>query len=405
MTAAGQVAQFVVAQVGDHLAQPLVGAEEVVADELAVLDGVALELAVDGGVHLVEQHPVLVLGEQVVPLRAPDDLDDVPAGTAEGRFEFLDHLAVATHRAVEALQVAVDDEDQVVELLTRGERDGAERLGFVGLAVAEEAPDTAVGGVVDVAVLEVPVESGLVERRDRPEAHRHRRELPEVGHQARVRVRREAPPAAPDLTPEVVEVVLGEAPFEERAGVHARRRVALVVDVVAGAAIVLAAEEVVEPDLVQRGRAGIGRQVTADAVGGLVGPHHHHRRVPADERPDAPLDVLVAGEPRLLLARDRVDVRGRHRGRERHLARRCPLHQAGEQVAGPGLAVSVDDGVEAVQPLLGLGRIDVGQLVHVAVEDHGRQSRSVTDGYAPGRADFGGPGRIRGIGCRGWSNS
>ena len=125
VAAAGQVAQLVVGQVGDHLAQARVGAEEVVADVLAGLDRVALELAVDGRVHLVEQHAVLVLGQQLVPLRAPDDLDDVPAGAAEDGLQLLDDLAVAADRAVEALQVAVDDEDQVVELLAGGERDGA----------------------------------------------------------------------------------------------------------------------------------------------------------------------------------------------------------------------------------------------------------------------------------------
>jgi hypothetical protein len=36
---------------------------------------------------------------------------------AKYAFEFLDDLAVATHRAVQALQVAIDDPDQVVELL------------------------------------------------------------------------------------------------------------------------------------------------------------------------------------------------------------------------------------------------------------------------------------------------
>jgi hypothetical protein len=81
------------------------------------------------------------LASSGVPVAAPDHLDDVPAGAAEDRLEFLDDLAVAAHRAVEPLQVAVDDEDQVVELLARGERDGAERLGLVGLAVAEERPD------------------------------------------------------------------------------------------------------------------------------------------------------------------------------------------------------------------------------------------------------------------------
>ena len=265
-------------------------------------DGVALELAVDGGVHLVEQHAVLVLGEQVVPLRTPDDLDDVPAGTAERRFEFLDDLAVAAHRTVESLQVAVDDEHEVVELLTRGERDRSEGFGFVGFAVAEEAPHAAVGGVVDVPVLEVAVESGLVERGDRAEAHRHRRELPEVGHQSRVRIRRQPASVAPDLATEVVEVVLGQATFEEGAGVDARSSVALVVDVVAGAAVVLAAEEVVEADLVQRRRAGEGGEVATDAVGGLVGAHHHHRGVPTDERSDPTFDVFVAREPWLLLA-------------------------------------------------------------------------------------------------------
>ena len=71
---------------------------------------------------LLDEHAVDVAGEQLVPLAAPDDLDDVPAGAAEQRLELLDDLAVAAHRAVEALQVAVDDEGQVVEPLARRER-------------------------------------------------------------------------------------------------------------------------------------------------------------------------------------------------------------------------------------------------------------------------------------------
>ena len=150
MAAAGQVDQVVVAEVRHHLAQARVGAEEVVADVRAVLDAVALELAVDGGVQLVEQHAVLVLGQQLVPLRPEDDLDDVPAGAAEHGLELLDDLAVAAHRAVEALQVAVDDEDEVVELLAAGQRERAERLGLVALAVAEERPHAALAGVVEL---------------------------------------------------------------------------------------------------------------------------------------------------------------------------------------------------------------------------------------------------------------
>ena len=45
-----------------------------------------------------------------------------------------------------------------------------------------------------------------------------------------------------------------------------------------------------------------------------------------------------------------------------------------QQEPGAGLAVDVDDGVEAVEPLLRLAGIDVGQLVDEAVEDHGPHS-------------------------------
>ena len=67
-----------------------------------------------------------------------------------------------------------------------------ERLGLVALAVAEEAPHPRAAGVVDAAVVQVAVEAGLVDRVDRAEAHRHGRVLPEVGHEPRVRVARQA---------------------------------------------------------------------------------------------------------------------------------------------------------------------------------------------------------------------
>jgi hypothetical protein len=50
-------------------------------------------------------------------------------------------LPLPRTRTVEPLQIAVDHEDQVVELLAHGHRDRAHRLGLVRLAVAEEAPD------------------------------------------------------------------------------------------------------------------------------------------------------------------------------------------------------------------------------------------------------------------------
>jgi hypothetical protein len=251
VTAAGKEAQLIVGEVVDELAQARVGAEEVLTDVGAGLHGVALELAVHRGGHLVQQHAVHVAREQLVPLGTPDDLDDVPAGAAEHGFEFLDDLAVAADRAVQALQVAVDDEDEVVELLARRQRQRAQRFGLVGLAVAEERPHAGFGGVVEPAVVEVAVEAGLVDRVDRAEAHRHGGELPEVRHEAGMRIAGEPLAATTDLPPEVVQVVLGQAAFEVGAGVRAGRCVALDVDVVTGLTVVLATEEVVEADLVQ----------------------------------------------------------------------------------------------------------------------------------------------------------
>ena len=92
-----------------------VAAEEVVADVGAVVGLVGLVVAVGRGVHQVHQRAVTVGVQQRVPLAAPHHLDDVPARTAEERLQLLDDLAVAAYRAVQALQVAVDDERQVVQ--------------------------------------------------------------------------------------------------------------------------------------------------------------------------------------------------------------------------------------------------------------------------------------------------
>ncbi len=369
--AAAQLGQVVVGQVLDELAQARIRPEEVLADVRPAGDRVLLELAVERVVHLLDEDAVDVTGQQLVPLPGPDDLDDVPAGAAERGFELLDDLAVAAHRAVEALQVAVHDEGQVVEALARSDVERAERLGLIGLAVADERPDARSARVEDAAVLEVAVEPGLVDRADRAEAHGDRRVLPEVRHEPRVRVRAQPGLAGDRLAPEVVELVLAEPPLEERAGVDPGRRVALVEDLVAGLAVVLAPEEVVEADLVQAGRRGVRREVPADAGEAAVRAEHHRRRVPADEPADPPLDLLVAREERLLLGADRVDVAGLGERRQPDLELAGALQQLVDEKPGTGLAGLLDDLVERFHPFLGFVRVDVRQLVLELVEVHG----------------------------------
>ncbi len=348
--AAGERDQLVVTQVLDHLAQAGVGAEEVLPDVGTGLDGQLLVLAVDRRVHAVEQDAVDVLGQQRVPPRAPDHLDDVPARPAEHRLELLDDLPVAADGTVEALQVAVDDEDEVVEVLPAGDAEGADGLGLVHLAVAHEAPDAAAARVDQAAQLEVAVDVGLVDGGDRAQPHRDGGELPEVGQRAGVGIAGQ--PVAAHLVAEVVELLLGQPALDEGAGVDAGRRVPLEEDLVPEAAVGLAAEEVVEADLVERGRAGIGGQVPADALGARVGPGDHGGGVPADVGADPALLVLVAGEPGLVVGRDGVHVGGRDRGGEVDLLGARPLQELHEQVARPGAAPGVDDGVERIEPLL-----------------------------------------------------
>ena len=294
--AAAQLPDLLVAHVRRELAETGIGSEEVLADESTVFGLEALVLAVDRRVHLVDEHPVEVVRQQRVPVRAPDDLDHVPPRAAEHGFEFLDDFPVAPHRSVEALQVGVDDPNEVVEFLARRKRDRPESFGLVRLAVADETPHPGSGGVVDAPVVQVLEELRLVDRVDRPEPHRNGRILPELGHESGVGIARQ--PAA-DLSTEPVEVAFIEAVFHERPGVDPWCGVTLDIDGIAGGTVLLAAEEVVETDLVQHCRRREGRQVPADARRSLVRLDDHHRGVPADETPDPALEVLVAGEPRL----------------------------------------------------------------------------------------------------------
>ena len=164
----------------------------------------------------------------------PDDLDDVPAGAAEDRLQLLDDLAVAAHRSVQALEVAVDDEGEVVEPLARGDAQPAQRLRLVHLAVADEGPHPRAAGVGQAARGEVAVEAGLVDRGQRAEAHatpsgtaRSRASAAGAGYEG-ARCRRQR------LAAEVVELLLGQPALEEGAGVDPGRRVALEEDLVAG---------------------------------------------------------------------------------------------------------------------------------------------------------------------------
>ena len=190
----------------------------------------------------------------------------------------------------------------------RGERDRAQRLRLVHLAVAHERPDLAALGRRDAAVLQVAHEARLVDRHDRAEPHGYGRELPEIGHEPRMRIGGE--PLAADFLAEVVQLLFADAALEIGARVDAGRGMALEVDEVAAEAVVRGAEEMVEADVVQRRGRGEARDVAAELGGFLVRAHHHRHRVPAHERAELVLELRVARRALLLRERDRVEVGG-----------------------------------------------------------------------------------------------
>ena len=155
VAAPGQRPDLVVGPVRDHSGRLGVAAEEVLADVGSVLRLEVLVLAVDAFLHQLAQSAGRVPCEQRVPVRAPQTLDDVPAGSAEIGFELLHDLAVAAHGPVEPLQVAADDEYKVIELFASGERDRAEQLGLVHFPVAAEDPHFPRGSVGEAATMQV----------------------------------------------------------------------------------------------------------------------------------------------------------------------------------------------------------------------------------------------------------
>ena len=178
------------------------------------------------------------------------------------------------------------------------------------------------------------------------------------------------PDAVLHLLAEVRQLGVGEPALEERPCVDAGGGVPLDEDLVTTARGVLALEEVVEADLVEGGGGLVRRDVAADLEALAVRARDHHRGVPPDEGTDAALDLLVAGEPRLPLGRDRVDVVGAAQGRDAHLLLAGALEELEHHVAGSGPAAVVDELVQRLEPLTGLVGVDVGKLGGEALVDH-----------------------------------
>ena len=200
-----------IAHIGHHFEQFRRMAKEVLAGIATAPDLVSLIVAVDDLFHASPQDSMGIFGEQWIPVAPPDHLENTPACTPKTRLELLDNFAIASNGTIQSLKIAVDHKNQIVELLTAGQRDGPQALRFIGLAVAQKAPNLAIINREKSTVLHVLHKAGLIDRRQGAQAHRNRGELPEIGHQSRMGIRGQA--AAIHLPAKIMQLLLGQTTF------------------------------------------------------------------------------------------------------------------------------------------------------------------------------------------------
>ncbi len=163
-----------------------------------------------------------------------------------------------------------------------------------------------------------------------------------------------------DLLPKVFELLFGDATFQKGARVHARRGVSLKEDEVAAERLARRAEEMIEADVVQRRRRREAGDVAAELRADLVRAHDHRERVPADVMAQPRFELAVAGHRRLLVGRNRVDVRRLLAERHVRAVALRLVDELRDEVAGALGAFGLDDAAHRLEPFASLLRIGIG---------------------------------------------
>ena len=116
MTTTVQTRDVMVRQLIGHLFKLWVFPKELFTHKARIACLIQLVLTIDHFFHTVLEHTCHVFIKQCIPVTTPDDFNHAPACTAKYRLQLLNNLAITTHRAIEALQVTVDDPNQVIQL-------------------------------------------------------------------------------------------------------------------------------------------------------------------------------------------------------------------------------------------------------------------------------------------------
>ncbi len=348
VTAAIEVHDVFVRQVLNQFQGFRVLAEEMLPGVGATVIFVVLQLAIADLVHALLQQPAVVFLQQRIPLAPPDHLEHIPARTAEYALQLLNDLAVAAHRPVQPLQVAVDHKNEIAEALPPGHGNSAQRLRLVALTIAEETPHVAIAMIDKPAALLVLHHVGLVDGLNGAQPHGHRGELPIIGHQPGVGVGGQA--VAIDLATEVIQLLLCQPAFQIGAGVHAGGTVSLVEHKITGMPALVAAEEVVETHIVQGSAGGKRGNVTTQPLVVVICAHHHGQCIPAHQGPDTTLHEQIARH-QLLVARCDGVAEGRGNcSRQAHAGLGGVLGKLDKQLSGALRPAVLADRVQRVHP-------------------------------------------------------
>lgn len=188
MAAPQQLANLVIGQMIDHFQKPRIFAKKMFAGIASGLDRILLVVAIYCLFHPLYQHPVFVRSEQRIPIRSPDNFDNIPSSAPKSRFQLLNDLAIASHRAIETLQVAVDYPDEIVQIFPACQGECSRRFRLIHFAIADKTPNPGFFRTEKAATLEVTIEARLIYGHDRRESHGHGGKLPKVWNQIRVRI-------------------------------------------------------------------------------------------------------------------------------------------------------------------------------------------------------------------------
>ncbi len=154
--------------------------------------------------------------------------------------------------------------------------------------------------------MQVFEESGLVDGHERTQPHRNGRELPELRHQPRVRIRGQS--IALDFLAEAEKLLLAQSALDEGPRINARRRVTLDIDEIAAMFRRGRAPKMREASIVKSRRRLEARYVAAELRRLFIRPKDDCECIPTNDRADAVLDRAVAGMPFLVLGRNRVQI-------------------------------------------------------------------------------------------------